>query len=55
MAKATLINALMRRQRPYRISHPLAIPRTALAIDLMSVRAQIPELAAAVTRPPFLR
>jgi acetoin utilization protein AcuC len=33
--KATLINAVTRRQRPYRNNHPLAIPRTALAIDLI--------------------
>ncbi len=33
--KATLINAVTRRQRPYRSNHPLAIPRTALAIDLI--------------------
>jgi acetoin utilization protein AcuC len=31
--KATLINAVTR--RPYRNNHPLAIPRTALAIDLI--------------------
>lgn len=35
MRKATLINAVTRRQRPYRNNHPLAIPRTALAIDLI--------------------
>ena len=35
MVKATLINAVTRRQRPYRNNHPLAIPRTALAIDLI--------------------
>lgn len=35
MRKATLINAVTRRQRPYRSNHPLAIPRTALAIDLI--------------------
>lgn len=35
MIKATLINAVTRRQRPYRSDHPLAIPRTALAIDLI--------------------
>ena len=35
MSKATLINAVTRRQRPYRNNHPLAIPRTALAIDLI--------------------
>ncbi len=33
--KAVLINAVTRRQRPYRDNHPLAIPRTALAIDLI--------------------
>lgn len=33
--RATLINAVTRRQRPYRSNHPLAIPRTALAIDLI--------------------
>ncbi len=33
--KATLINGLTRRQRPYRGSHPLAIPRTALAFELI--------------------
>lgn len=33
--KATLINAVTRRQRPYRNNHPLAIPRTALALDLI--------------------
>jgi acetoin utilization protein AcuC len=32
---AVLINAVTRRQRPYRSNHPLAIPRTALAIDLI--------------------
>lgn len=32
---AVLINAVSRRQRPYRSNHPLAIPRTALAIDLI--------------------
>jgi acetoin utilization protein AcuC len=32
---AVLINAVTRRQRPYRGDHPLAIPRTALAIDLI--------------------
>ncbi|MEK6592743.1 MAG: acetoin utilization protein AcuC [Pseudomonadota bacterium] len=35
MAKAVLINAVTLRQRPYRNNHPLAIPRTALAIDLI--------------------
>jgi acetoin utilization protein AcuC len=35
LRKATLIDAVTRRQRPYRNHHPLAIPRTALAIDLM--------------------
>ncbi|HSN40967.1 MAG TPA: acetoin utilization protein AcuC [Burkholderiales bacterium] len=35
MVKAVLINAVTRRQRPYRSDHPLAIPRTALAIDLI--------------------
>jgi acetoin utilization protein AcuC len=35
MAGASLINAVTRRQRPYRDNHPLAIPRTALAIDLI--------------------
>jgi acetoin utilization protein AcuC len=35
LRKATLINAVTRRQRPYRDNHPLAIPRTALAIDLI--------------------
>ena len=35
MAGARLINAVTRRQRPYRNNHPLAIPRTALAIDLI--------------------
>ena len=35
MSKAILVNAVTRRQRPYRSSHPLAIPRTALAIDLI--------------------
>jgi len=35
LRKATLINAVTRRQRPYRNNHPLAIPRTALAIDLI--------------------
>ncbi len=35
MRKAILINAVTRRQRPYRNNHPLAIPRTALAIDLI--------------------
>ncbi len=35
MRKATLINAVTHRQRPYRDNHPLAIPRTALAIDLI--------------------
>jgi acetoin utilization protein AcuC len=35
LTKATLINAVTRRQRPYRSNHPLAIPRTALAIDLI--------------------
>ncbi|MDH5536500.1 MAG: acetoin utilization protein AcuC [Betaproteobacteria bacterium] len=35
MRKATLINAVTRRQRPYRSNHPLAIPRTALALDLI--------------------
>ncbi len=34
LRKATLINAVTR-QRPYRNNHPLAIPRTALAIDLI--------------------
>lgn len=33
--RAILINAVTRRQRPYRNNHPLAIPRTALAIDLI--------------------
>lgn len=32
---AVLINAVTRRQRPYRNNHPLSIPRTALAIDLI--------------------
>jgi len=35
MAGARLINSVTRRQRPYRNNHPLAIPRTALAIDLI--------------------
>jgi acetoin utilization protein AcuC len=35
MARARLINAVTRRQRPYRNNHPLAIPRTALAIELI--------------------
>jgi acetoin utilization protein AcuC len=30
-----LIDGTLRRQRPYRSSHPLAIPRTALALDLI--------------------
>jgi len=30
-----LVEAIRRRQRPYRSSHPLAIPRTALALDLI--------------------
>lgn len=33
--RAALINAVTRRQRPYRTHHPLAIPRTALALDLI--------------------
>jgi len=33
--RAVLINAATRRQRPYRNNHPLAIPRTALALDLI--------------------
>ena len=32
---AVLIDAVTRRQRPYRSNHPLAIPRTALALDLI--------------------
>lgn len=35
MVKATLINAVTARHRPYRNNHPLAIPRTALAIELI--------------------
>lgn len=35
MRGATLINAVTGRQRPYSSNHPLAIPRTALAIDLI--------------------
>jgi acetoin utilization protein AcuC len=34
-SNAVLINAVTWRQRPYRGSHPLAIPRAALAIDLI--------------------
>lgn len=34
--KATLIDATLRRQRPYRNNHPLAIPRTALALELIA-------------------
>jgi acetoin utilization protein AcuC len=33
--KATLVDGTLRRQRPYRSSHPLAIPRTSLALDLI--------------------
>lgn len=43
MRKATLINAVTRRQRPYRNNHPLAIPRTALAIDLIRAYAALNE------------
>ena len=32
---ATLVDGTLRRQRPYRSSHPLAIPRTSLALDLI--------------------
>lgn len=43
MSNATLINAVTRRQRPYRNHHPLAIPRTALAIDLIRAYGAITE------------
>jgi acetoin utilization protein AcuC len=41
--KATLINAVTGRQRPYRNHHPLAIPRTALAIDLIRAYGALDE------------
>ncbi|MBI4194045.1 MAG: acetoin utilization protein AcuC [Betaproteobacteria bacterium] len=41
--RATLINAVTRRQRPYRSNHPLAIPRTALAIDLIRAYGAVTE------------
>jgi len=43
MAGARLINAVTRRQRPYRKNHPLAIPRTALAIDLIRAYEAVDE------------
>jgi len=43
MAGARLINAVTRRQRPYRNNHPLAIPRTALAIDLIRAYEAVDE------------
>lgn len=41
--RAVLINAVTRRQRPYRSNHPLAIPRTALAIDLIRAYGAVSE------------
>ncbi len=49
--KATLINGLARRQRPYASSHPLAIPRTALALELIDAYGAVTAAETVKARP----
>jgi acetoin utilization protein AcuC len=64
---AVLVHAVRRRQRPYRGHHPLAIPRTALAFDLIRAfgalddaetiagRAATPDEACAFHTPDYVQ